>query len=126
MRNGKSSKAGGAARATSLALVEAFRDLPAEHLAELEQLLITQAVSRGEVLMRQGDAADALYLVASGRFAVNVDGRRIAEVGSGSPIGEIGFLPTASAPPRVTALRDSIVLKLPKGARPSPSGTRSS
>ena len=114
MRNGESSKAGDAARATSLALVEAFRDLPAEHLAELEQLLITQAVSRGEVLMRQGDAADALYLVASGRFAVNVDGRRIAEVGSGSPIGEIGFFADGIRTATVTALRDSIVLKLRK------------
>ena len=114
MRNGESSKAGDASRATSLALVEAFRDLPAEHLAELERLLITQAVSRGEVLMRQGDAADALYLVASGRFAVNVDGRRIAEVGSGSPIGEIGFFADGIRTATVTALRDSIVLKLPK------------
>jgi NTE family protein len=114
LRNGESSKAGNAARATSLALVEAFRDLPAEHLAELERLLITQAVSRGEVLMRQGDAADALYLVASGRFAVYVDGRRIAEVGSGSPIGEIGFFADGIRTATVTALRDSIVLKLPK------------
>ena len=48
-------------------VVEAFRGLLAEHLTELELLLITQAVSRGEVLMRQGAAADALYLVASGR-----------------------------------------------------------
>jgi NTE family protein len=95
-------------------LVEAFRDLPAEHLAELERLLITQAVSRGEVLMRQGDAADALYLVASGRFAVNVDGRRIADVGSGSPIGEIGFFADGIRTATATALRDSIVLKLPK------------
>lgn len=114
MRNGESSKAGGAARATSLALVEALRDLSAEHLAELERLLITQAVSRGEVLIHQGDAADALCLVASGRFAVNVDGRRIAEVGSGSPIGEIGFFADGIRTATVTALRDSIVLKLPK------------
>jgi CRP-like cAMP-binding protein len=114
LRNGESSNAGDAARATSLALVEAFRDLPAVHLAELERLLITQAVSRGEVLMRQGDAADALYLVASGRFAVNVDGRRIAEVGSGSPFGEIGFFADGIRTATVTALRDSIVLKLPK------------
>jgi NTE family protein len=114
VHNGESSKAGNAARATSLALVEAFRDLPAEHLAELEQLLITQAVSRGEVLMRQGEAADALYLVASGRFAVNVDGRRIAEVGRGSPLGEIGFFADGIRTATVTALRDSIVLKLPK------------
>ena len=127
MRNGESSKAGDAARATSLALVEAFRDLPAEHLAELEQLLITQAVSRGEVLMRQGDAADALYLVASGRFAVNVDGRRIAEVGSGSPFGENRLLRRRHPHRHRYALRDSIVLKLPKRefARPSPSGIQS-
>jgi NTE family protein len=64
--------------------------------------------------MRQGEAADALYLVASGRFAVNVDGRRIAEVGSGSPIGEIGFFADGIRTATVTALRDSIVLKLPK------------
>jgi NTE family protein len=114
VHNGESSKGGDAGRATSLALVEAFRDLPAEHLAELERLLITQAVSRGEVLMRQGDAADALYLVASGRFAVNVDGRRIADVGSGSPIGKIGFFADGIRTATVTALRDSIVLKLPK------------
>ena len=88
--------------------------MPAEQLAELEQLLITQAVSRVEVLMRQGDLADALYLVASGRFAVNVDGRRIAEVGSGSPIGEIGFFADGIRTATVTALRDSIVLKLRK------------
>ena len=70
LRNGESSKAADAARATSLALVEAFRDLPAGHLAELEQLLITQAVSRGEVLMRQGDAADVIYTVEEGQRAI--------------------------------------------------------
>ena len=114
MRNGESSKTRGAPRPASLALVETFRDLPPEHLAELEQLLVAKPVSRGEVLMRQGDAADALYLVASGRFAVNVDGRRIAEVGVGSPIGEIGFFADGIRTATVTALRDSIVLKLPK------------
>ena len=127
MSNGESSKAGDATRATSLALVEAFRDLLAEHLTELELLLITQAVSRGEVLMRQGDAADALYLVASGRFAVNVDGRRIAEVGSGSPIGEIGFFADGirTAPSRRCATQ-SCSNCLRQSSRPSPSGIRSS
>ena len=43
MRNGESSKAGDATRATSLALVEAFRDLLAEHLTELELLLIKRS-----------------------------------------------------------------------------------
>jgi NTE family protein len=69
---------------------------------------------RAPPVVRQGDAADALYLVASGRFAVNVDGRRIADVRSGSPIGEIGFFADGIRTATVTALRDSIVLKLPK------------
>jgi NTE family protein len=35
-------------------------------------------------------------------------------VGSGSPIGEIGFFADGIRTATVTALRDSIVLKLPK------------
>ncbi len=98
----------------SLALVAAFRDLPADALAELEQHLVTLPVRRGVVLMRQGDPADALYLVASGRFAVDVDGRRLAEIGGGAPIGEIAFFADGTRTATVTALRDSIVLKLPR------------
>jgi hypothetical protein len=87
VQHGESSKHRGAARPTSLALVEAFRDLPPAQLADLEQRLVTVPVPRGEILMCQGDPADALYLVATGRFVVEVNGRRIAEGGSGSPLG---------------------------------------
>jgi NTE family protein len=63
--------------------------------------------------MGQGDQADALYLVVSGRFAVEVDGRHVAEVGSGAPIGEVAFFADGRRTATVTALRDSLVLKLP-------------
>ena len=88
MRNRKCWSNAGPSQQSSLALVETFRDLPTRLLADLEQRLITRSVCRGEVLVRQGDEADALYLVASGRFAVDFDGRRLAEVSSGSPNGE--------------------------------------
>jgi NTE family protein len=114
VRSGESSVDRDTPGQSSLALVEAFRDLPPRQLADLETRLITLAVRRGEVLVRQGDEADALYLVASGRFAVEVDGRRIAEVGSGAPIGEVAFFADGKRTATVTALRDSIVLKLPR------------
>jgi len=114
VRNGESSGNQDAPRPSSLALIEAFRDLPPQQLADLETRLITLAVRRGEVLVRQGDEADALYLVASGRFAVDVDGRRLAEIGSGAPIGEVAFFADGKRTATVTALRDSIVLKLPR------------
>jgi NTE family protein len=69
---------------------------------------------RGEVLVRQGDPSDTLYFVLSGRFTVHVDGvaERIAEIGQGQPIGEIGFFAGLPRTATVTALRDSSVLAI--------------
>jgi NTE family protein len=97
----------------SLALVETFQDLPIAQLAALETHLVTVPVCRGEVLVRAGDEADALYLVVSGRFSVEAGGRRVAEVSSG-PIGEVAFFANGTRTATVRALRDSIVLKLPR------------
>ena len=97
----------------SLALVETFQDLPIAQLAALESHLVTVPVCRGEVLVRAGDEADALYLVVSGRFSVEAGGRRVAEVSSG-PIGEVAFFANGTRTATVRALRDSIVLKLPR------------
>jgi NTE family protein len=87
--------------------------LPSERAA-LESELETVALDRGRILVRQGDVADALFIVVSGRFDVSVAGRRdpIAEVGPGSPVGEIAFLAGGVRTATVTAARDSLVLKL--------------
>ena len=97
-----------------LAGVAVFGDLlPAERTA-LEGELETIALQRGHVLVRQGEAADALFIVVSGRFEVTIAGRggRVAEVGPGSPVGEIAFLAGGTRTATVTAARDSLVLKL--------------
>jgi CRP-like cAMP-binding protein len=51
----------------------------------------------GEVIVRKGDAADAMYVIVSGRFEVsvpNVDGRARALriLGNGRAFGEMGLL----------------------------------
>lgn len=76
--------------------------------------LETLQMKRGDVLMRQGEAADALYIVVSGRFAVMIAGRAtpISEIGPGQPIGEIAFLAGGTRTATVTALRDGLVLRL--------------
>lgn len=82
----------------------------AEVLGRLDLICI----QRGEMLVRQGDPAVALYLVVSGRFAVSKDGRHstIAEIGPGQPIGEIAFLAGGVRTASVRAIRDSLVLRL--------------
>ena len=94
--------------------VEIFRDLEDAERARLAAELVTLNLKRGEVLVRQGETADALYVVVTGRFAVTVAGRRepVAELGPGQPVGEIAFLAGGVRTATVTALRDGLVLRL--------------
>jgi NTE family protein len=103
-----------AKRTRRLAAIEAFKDLSASEHDELESRLQPIAIARGEILVRQGDAADALYLVMSGRFQVLLEGRDkpISEIGPGSPVGEIAFFSGGLRTATVKAGRDSLVLRL--------------
>jgi hypothetical protein len=46
----------------------------------------------GETLVEQGAAGDELYLVLDGVFAVEIDGREVAEIGPGAIVGEKALL----------------------------------
>lgn len=50
------------------------------------------AVSSGHALIREGDHADALYVLKSGEVAVQSGARTIATLGAGSWFGELGLL----------------------------------
>jgi NTE family protein len=98
----------------SLPAVGIFSGLDAATREALAGELETHSMTRGDVLVRQGDTADALYIVLSGRFAVTQQGRRdpITEIGPDQPIGEIAFLLGGPRTATVTAMRDSLVLRL--------------
>ena len=91
-----------------------FSALADRDRAELSNHLERRFVRRGEALIRQGRPAQAFYLVVSGRFSVTIEGRKetVSEIGPNQPIGEIAFLTGGTRTATVTALRDSIVLRL--------------
>jgi predicted acylesterase/phospholipase RssA len=67
---------------------------------------------RGEVVIRQGDSADGLYLVGSGRLQAvltRADSSRVVlgEVGRGAVTGEMALITDHPRSATVTALRDS-------------------
>ena len=97
-----------------LAAIEAFRSLSSEEHRELELRLEPIPIAGGDCLVREGEAAMALFLVVSGRFEVLAAGRAapIAEIGAGSPIGEIAFFAGGPRTATVKAQRDSLVLRL--------------
>lgn len=100
--------------ASGLQSTEILSSLGDVERSELAARLETIPVKRGDVLVRQGRPADAMFIVVSGRFSVTVDGRRapITEIGPNQPIGEIAFLMGGRRTATVTAMRDSLVLRL--------------
>jgi NTE family protein len=69
-------------------------------------------LTRGDVLIRQGDEADVLYFVLSGRLTAHVDGipQPIGEIAQGQTVGEVGFFAHDRRGATVKALRDSSLL----------------
>jgi NTE family protein len=99
---------------TGLSQVTIFASLDDRARSLIAQGFAPVVVKRGGVLMRQGEPADALYMVTSGRFSVTLAGRTrpVAEIGPGQPMGEIAFLTGAPRTATVVALRDSVVHRL--------------
>ena len=71
-----------------------------------------KTLTRGEHLIDAGDEADALYIVLRGRLLVFSNGKPIAEIEPGEPVGELGFFSGRKRTADVLAARTSEVLVL--------------
>ena len=111
------SAAGGRQAGEVLAQVEAFAGLPEVARAALAASARLVSVRGGELLVRRGEEADTLYIVATGRFHVLIaaaDGgeRVVAEIEAGEPVGELAFFAGGTRTADVRAARDSTVYAL--------------
>jgi NTE family protein len=69
----------------------------------------------GSFLFRQGDEADALFVVLSGRCEIMDDTETVLSVvGRGTVIGELALLTDAPRAASIRALRDTQLLELPR------------
>ncbi len=88
----------------------------AETLEALFEHVRPLQVRAGDVVIRQGDAGDRLYLVHSGRLRVLVeqeDGPKVVrELGAGAAIGELALLTGSPRSATVQAVRDGELLEL--------------
>lgn len=96
----------------SLDTVPFLGDLPPATRQRLTARAKRVTVEAGALLFAQGDVADALYIVASGRLEIVADGEAILELGPGSVIGELGLLTGTPRAASVRARRDSEVLRI--------------
>jgi len=105
-----------------LPFCDLFRDInvpalqPAVQEALKSEIGIVR-VERGEVLMKQGDPAECMYVVVSGRFEVVVEGpdhdrNLVGEVRSGETVGELGLIDGSPRMATVIASRNSQLVRV--------------
>ncbi|MEP2987648.1 MAG: cyclic nucleotide-binding and patatin-like phospholipase domain-containing protein [Parasphingorhabdus sp.] len=94
-----------------------FADVASDALHALEAVSEIENISGGDPLVSQGDDADALYFVESGRFQVVVNKVRIvAHIETGEAVGELAFFAGGKRTADVIATRDSHVRKVSRSA----------
>ena len=97
-----------------------FGELPAPLLDELVALTVSSRFAAGSTVIRAGDPADALYVVSTGELRVatppTAGGHETvhALLGPGSLFGELALLDGAARSASVVAVRDSLLLRLPR------------
>lgn len=104
-----------------LASLKIFRQLDAAAVYVVAQKMTRRQLSAGEVLFRQGEAADAFYILTAGVLQAsisNLDGNSVFlnTLNAGECIGEIALLTGQPRTAAVTALQDSQLLCLTRSA----------
>jgi CRP/FNR family transcriptional regulator, cyclic AMP receptor protein len=97
---------------------ELFADLDEASLGRIASAAAVRELRRGDVLFREGDEPDQLYVVDSGRIAIanrSPDGREsvMALMERGDLFGEMGLLDGLGRSAEARALEPSVVLAIP-------------
>ena len=102
-----------ASAAASLGENPFFGSLDARSLQRLAAAMAPVHLFGGQVLFNEGEAADAVYLLVSGRLTVASAEGTLAEIAPGELVGELALLAGRPRSATVRALRDSLLLALP-------------
>jgi CRP-like cAMP-binding protein len=90
--------------------VPLFRDLSADELLPVAQFAAEVKLAPGEVVFREGDDGDRLYIVAVGKVEVLRAGQRIAELGPGECFGEMALLDRTPRSATVRTLEETTLV----------------
>src|SRR6185295_3272546 len=87
-----------------------LRSLSPAQRRSLETQLFERHLNHGEVLYREGDPSDAVYVLAEGSIDFSIGERLLARLGPGELFGEQGVLGNSRRGATATAAHDSTVV----------------
>ncbi|MCK6570602.1 Stp1/IreP family PP2C-type Ser/Thr phosphatase [Myxococcota bacterium] len=87
-----------------------FQHLSYVELVEVLNIAELQAFKAGEIVFREGDAGDALYLVLEGRIRIEKNGVELALLGPGGHFGEMALMDKTTRSADAVAAYDARVM----------------
>jgi hypothetical protein len=91
-----------------------FGGLSGEELYPVGEIAQLVVHAPGDVVVKQGDPGDALFVVARGTLRVIKDGKALREIQRGAVFGEVALLDGAPRAATVEAVTDAELLRVPR------------
>jgi len=82
----------------------------------LAQYGTRRRLAEGEILVRQGEAIDSIFITLAGRFVVTFEGQEVAWLRAGEIVGEISFVDNEPPLATVAAIEPALVLAVPRAS----------
>lgn len=97
----------------ALSSTSLFDGVPQELLLELAKRVEVVSLLGGEILFKEGEEGEALYIVLQGRLKADQEEKgSLGEIGIGEFVGEIALITKKNRMATVRAIRDSQLLKI--------------
>jgi CRP-like cAMP-binding protein len=92
-----------------------FTDVTSNDLDALEAIVERKSYIAGDLVINEGEVADALFLVEMGTVDIVPKGKErvFATIGSGHGFGELAFFERGTRPASVSARERSYLLRIP-------------
>ena len=95
---------------------EVFASMPDHILAFVASIVEETDIPKGETFIKKGDIGNCMYLIVDGTVLVHDGDRRITELNAGETVGELAVLDPEPRSASVTAIQDTRLFRLEKGA----------
>ena len=92
--------------------VQFFNSFSKDQVGEILGAANIVKVTKGTVILTEGDIDDSFYIILSGKAVVRKNKKNIAEIARGECFGEMAYLSGESRTATVVADKDCILLKI--------------
>ncbi len=103
-------------RVIALKAADIFAGIPDNILAHIASIGEDVDVAANETFIRKGELGNCMYIIREGRVAIHDETTRFAELPAGEVVGEMAVLDPEPRSASVTAIEETMLLKIEKDA----------